>query len=75
VPASRLADIGTGDPQPLVLGRGDEHPLQQLAVGRLNLGSPGEGVAGRSDPCRQGIANLLQLSQPDQPWLTRSCRD
>jgi hypothetical protein len=74
VAAARFADVGTGDAQPPVVGRRGEHPLQQLAVGRLALGAPGEGVACLGDPRRQRVAHLLQLAEADQPRLARRRR-
>jgi hypothetical protein len=72
VTASRLAEVGAGDPQPLELGGLGEHPPEQLPVGGLELGALGESAACRGNPRRQGIADLLQLAEADHARLPRS---
>jgi hypothetical protein len=67
VAASRLADVGTRDPHPLVLGRRRQHPLKQLAVAGLQLVLLAQGLPSDGDPLGQGIANLLQLLEPGDP--------
>jgi hypothetical protein len=74
VAASRLTEVGAGDPQPLELGGRGEHPLQQLPVGRLDLGALVEGATRLGDPRREGVANPLQLAEADQPRLLRGRR-
>lgn len=71
VAAAGLADVRTGDPQPLVLGRRGQHPLQQLAVARLELGLLLQLPPRFTYPRRQRIANPLQLTQAKRPRLTR----
>lgn len=73
--AAGLTDIGAGDPQPLVLGRRRQHLLQQLAVAGLELGTPLQLAPGRSDPCRQRVADRLQVAQAERPRLVRDRRD
>ena len=73
--APRFAEVGAGDPQPLELGGVGEHLLEQLPVGGLDPGSFSQGIARRGNPRRQGIANLLQLTEADQPRLGRGGRD
>lgn len=72
--AARLADVGAGDAQPLVLGGRGEHPLQQLAVGGLDLGALGERLACRGDPRHQRVADPLQLAEADDARLARRRR-
>jgi hypothetical protein len=67
--AAGLADVGTGDPQPLVLGRSGQHPLQQLTIARLELGPILELTAGDADPGRERVADRLQLAQAERPRL------
>jgi hypothetical protein len=74
VATAGLAELCTGDAKPLVVGGRCEHPLEQLAVGRLDLRSLCEGFAGAGDPPRQSIAHLLQLAEADQAWLARRSR-
>ena len=63
VPTAGLADVGAGDPQPLVLrGRG-QHVLQQLAVAGLELILLAQGLAGMSDPAGERIADSLELGE------------
>ncbi len=67
--APRRADVGARDPQPLeIRGRG-KHPLEQLPVAGLDLGSLAEGAARLGDPGREGVADPLQLAEADQPRL------
>ena len=69
--APPLAEVGAGDLKPLVLGRGGQHPLEQLAVGGLGLGSLAQCVARLGDPVGEGITDLLQLAEADQARLVR----
>lgn len=48
-----LADIGAGDPHPLVLGRSGQHLLQQLAVAGLQLSLILQLTPRDPDPCRK----------------------
>ena len=73
--AAGLADVGAGDPQPLVLGRSGQHPLEQLAVTGLELGALLQPKPGLADPRRQGVADSLQLAQAKRPRLTRNSAD
>jgi hypothetical protein len=61
VAAARLADVGAGDAQPLVLVRRRQHFLEQIAVTGLQLILLAQGAARLGDPIRQGVANPLQL--------------
>ncbi len=73
--ASRLTEVGAGDPQPLELGGIGEHPLEQLPVGGLERRSLSKRVARSGDPHCQRVANLLQLAEADQPRLGRGGRN
>jgi hypothetical protein len=75
VTASRFTQVSAGDPQPLELGGIGEHPLEQLPVGSLERGSLSQRVARCGHPHRQGVANLLQLTEANQPRLGRSGRN
>lgn len=66
VATAGLAKLGAGDAQPLVLGGGDKHALEQLAVGGLHLGALGEGFARLGDATGEAVANSLQLTEVDQ---------
>jgi len=75
VTAAGLTDVCTRDLQPLVLGRGRQHPLQQLPVTGLQFGlllqlSPGDG-----DPHCQRIADRLELTEAECSRLFRDGRD
>lgn len=63
-----LADIGTRNPDPLVVRRRIKHPSQQLAIVGLDLRLPAERDAGVGDPFRQLVPQPLQLTEPEQSW-------
>ncbi len=65
VPATRLADVGARDPQPPVLRRGREHPLQQLAIAGLELDLLLQLSPCDADTRRQGVADSLQIAQTE----------
>ncbi len=67
--AARFADVGTGDPHPLVLGRRVEHPLEQLAIASLELLALGQRSSGPGNSLGQRIAHPLELVQPGYPRL------
>lgn len=73
--AAGLADIGARDLQPLVLGRGGQHPLQQLAVAGLELGLRPQLAPCSADPSCQRIADRLQVAEIQRPRLTRDRRN
>jgi len=75
VAATRLADIGTRDPHPLVLGRRRQHVLEQLAVAGLQLILLAQGLTSDGDPLSQGIANLLKLLEPGDARHGEAGRD
>jgi len=75
VTAPGLTEVGAGDPQPLELGGIGKHPLEQLPIGGLERGSLSQRVARCGHPHRQRVANLLQLTEADQPRLGRGGRD
>jgi hypothetical protein len=64
-----LADVGTRDPQPLVLGGGGKHLLEQLAVAGLDHRALAEGDVGGGDPLGERVAHLLELLEPGDPRL------
>lgn len=59
--ATRLADVGARNPQPLVLGGRGQHAPQQLAVARLQLALRLQFQARSGDPLRERIAHPLEL--------------
>lgn len=75
VAATGLTDVVAGDPQPLVVGGGGQHALQQLAIAGLQLRLLLQAAAGLGDPVGKRVANRLQLAQPQGPWLARHRRD
>jgi hypothetical protein len=72
VSTAGLAEIGAGDPQPLVIGRGRQHPLEQLSVRGLERGALLEPAPPLGDLGRECIADGLQLSQPERSRLPRA---
>ncbi len=75
VAATGLADVGARDPQPLVLGRGGEHPFQQLAIARLELGALLQLAPHSAYSRRQRVADRLQVAKAQRPRLTRDGTD
>ena len=73
--ATRLTDVGAGDPQPLVLGGSGKHPLQQLTVAGLELGPILQLTARDADPGRERVANLLEVAETKGPRLLREGAD
>jgi hypothetical protein len=67
VAAARLADVGAADADPGVALRGGEHVPQQLPVGLLDEGALREGAVGFGEAGRERVANLLQLTQVEDP--------
>jgi hypothetical protein len=74
VAATGLADVRTRDPQPLVIGRGSQHPFQQLVVAGLELGALPQLAPRIADPCGQRVADRLQVAQAQRPRLVRDRR-
>jgi hypothetical protein len=74
VAAAGLADVVAADPYPAVVLRGGQHLAEQLAVGLLDEGALGEGVAGFADPGGEGVAHLLQLAEAEEARGAR-CRN
>jgi hypothetical protein len=75
VSASGLSDVGTGDPQPLVLGGRGQHVFQQLAVASLEFILLAQGLAGMGNPVGEGIADPLELGQVGNARLRVACRN
>jgi hypothetical protein len=75
VTATRLADVGVRDSQPLVLSGGGEHLAQLLAVAFLELVAVVQGDAGVGDPSRQSIAYPLQLAKAGDSRRAGESRD
>ena len=64
--AAGLAEVVAGDAQPLEVPGLGEHPIEQLAIAGLELGSPPQRCARVLDPVRQGVPNRLQLTQVER---------
>jgi hypothetical protein len=75
VAAARLANVGTGDSQPLVLGRRGEHVAQQLMVALLQLVSLTQRDAGVRDSLGKGISDALQPAEVGDPRRPRQSRN
>jgi len=75
VAAARLADVGTGDSQPLVLGWRGEHVAQQLAVALLQLVALAQGDAGVRNPLGKRVPHALQLTEIGDSRRTCHCRN
>ena len=73
--AAGFADVGAGDPQPLVLGRRGQHALQQLPVAGLELGALLQLAPRRADPGCERVANRLQVAEVERPRLSRDGSD
>jgi hypothetical protein len=67
--AAGLAEIGSRDLQPLVLGGFRQHPLQQLAVTGLELRLPLQLTSRVADPACQRVANRLQFTEAERARL------
>jgi hypothetical protein len=67
--AARLANVETGDANPLVRGGVGQHPPQQLAVAGLDLDPLAQPEAGGGDPLGEPVADPLQLAEPEQARL------
>lgn len=63
VPAAGLADVVARDPQPLVLGGRGEHPLEQLAVARLQLVLLAQCPTRNADALGERVTDPLQLRE------------
>lgn len=74
VPAARRADVLARDPHPLVLGRRRQHPLQQLAVPRLQLILVTQGEARLGYAVRERVPDPLQLPEPGDAGLGEGTR-
>ncbi|MBS1884117.1 MAG: hypothetical protein JSS97_14310, partial [Actinobacteria bacterium] len=61
--AARLADVGAADPHPAVALRRSQHLVEQLAVGLLDQGAPGEGTVRFGDAGGERVAHLLELAE------------
>lgn len=73
--ATRLANVGTGDPQPLALGRRGEHVAQKLAIALLQLVAPAQRNASVRDPLGKGVSNALQLAEIGDPRRSGQSRN
>lgn len=69
--AARLADVGSRDLHPLVLGRRLDHPTQQLAVAPLELGALLQRHAGAGNAIGEGVAHPLELTEAGEPRTAR----
>ncbi len=75
VPTPGLADVGAGDPHPLVIGWRRQHLLQQLAVARLQFVLLAQCVTGLADPLGKSIANPLELIEAGDARRGKAGRD
>ena len=73
--AAGLADVGAGDPQPLVLGGSGQHLLQQLAVAGLELGPVLQAPPCDADPGRERVADGLEIAETQRSRLFREGAD
>jgi hypothetical protein len=71
VAAAGLADVGARDPQPPEVPRPLQHPLEQLAVARLDLLALSQGAARRHDPAGEPVADGLEAAEAQRPRLAR----
>ncbi len=67
--AARLANVGAGDPHPLVIRRRRQHPLEQLAVAGLQLVLLEQGATRLSYAIGECVADPLELLEPGHPRL------
>jgi hypothetical protein len=58
-----------------VLGGSGQHLLQQLTVAGLELGSILQPAARDSDPCRERVADRLEVAETQGPRLLREGAD
>lgn len=70
--AARLADVGARDPHPLVIGRGDQHLLEQIAVAPLQLILLTQGTTRLGDAIGERVANSLELLEPGYARLGKA---
>jgi hypothetical protein len=73
--AAGLADVGAGDPHPLVILRGVQHLAQQLAVVTLDQRSLRQRLARLGDPVGEAVADRLQLAEIKHPGDGRQSLD
>jgi hypothetical protein len=69
--AAGQADVGAAYPHPVVLLRGQEHPLQELAVALLDGVAVGERTVRFGDAAGERVAQLLQLPEAEHPRRSR----
>ena len=67
VSATRFANIGARDSQPLVLGGRSQHAAQQLAIAGLQFALRLQRNARHSDPLGKRVAHLLELIEAGNP--------
>ena len=78
VAAARQAEVGAADPQPAVVGGGGKHLVEEVAVGGLDRGALGERAVRLGDPGGEGIAEFLELTEPEdarRPGSAHPVRD
>jgi hypothetical protein len=63
VAAAGLADVVAADLDPRIALREGEHVGKQFAVGLLDEGALGERLVGLAEAGREGVADLLQLTE------------
>ncbi len=69
-----FAEVGAGDPQPLVVSRGGQHPLEQLPVRSLERSALLELALPLGDLGGEGVAHRLKLAEVERSWLPRRGR-
>jgi hypothetical protein len=67
VAAAGLADVEAADPDPAVVLRGGEHVGEKFSVGLLDEGTLGKGAVGLGEAGRERVADLLQLTEVENP--------
>lgn len=71
VAAARLADVGAADSQPVVGGGVGQHRGEERPVGLLDRIALGERAPRVGGATRQGIADLLELTEVEHPRRAR----
>jgi len=70
--AAGLADVLVANPDPAVIGRVGDHPLDQLTVDLLGVGAPGDLRPGLGEAMGERVPGPLELGHPEDPGSTGS---
>jgi hypothetical protein len=65
--AAGLPDVRVGHPDPLVVGRGEQHALDEEPGGLLTLGLRGEVSAQHPQVLRQLVSQGLEVTEVEEP--------